>query len=306
MTTLCLIIAICAVFCAVTPYLTARPTRLVDLPSHFAIQGTIGSAILIFLFNFLAVHTGNMDILVSVTTCTVALIINLRTIRPYMKARESGPGQIKILQANLLKSNTDPAPLQKLIAEHSPDIIACCEVSTPMAAMLRDQDKIYPHQRLVLDESGYGVAVLSKLPFASIEDMKPPAARATSIAFKIRNITFVALHTVTPVASIARRDAELAALAERFKGVAPLVVMGDFNATPWCPALRRLCAALRLRNARLGLGLCPSWPLWLPRFLRLPIDHVLVSQGISVGSFTTGGPIGSDHAPTITQITPSN
>ncbi|MEZ0260091.1 MAG: endonuclease/exonuclease/phosphatase family protein [Alphaproteobacteria bacterium] len=302
MTTACIIIAVCAVFCAVTPFLTARPTRLVDLPSHFAVQGTVASAFLVFFFNFLAVRTGNMDILIAVTTCTVAVIINLRTIRPYMKARAPKPGNFKILQANMLKSNTDPALLQKLVEAENPDIIACCEVSTEMAIGLRAMEKNYPHQQLALDESGYGVALLSKFPFASIENMKPPTARATSIAANIRNITFVALHTVTPIADIAARDAELAALAERFRGAAPLVVLGDFNATPWCPAMRRLCAALRLRNARLGLGISPTWPLWLPRALRLPIDHVLVSHGIPVESFAAGPSTGSDHAPTITTL----
>jgi len=303
MTTFCIILAVCNLYAAMTPYLTARPTRLADLPSHFVIQGLAGSAVLIFLFNYAAAQSGDMDILAAVLISTLALIINLRTLRPYMKRRDGKSGNFKILQANLLKTNTDPALFLRLVGKENPDLIACCEVSTPMAIALREMEKDYPHQQLALDESGYGVAVLSKFPFAGIENMKPPTARATSIVFNIRNTTFISLHTVTPVADIAARDAELEALAERFRGTAPLVVLGDFNATPWCPAMRRLCTALKLRNARLGLGISPTWPQWLPKQLRLPIDHVLVSKGITVGSFTTGSFTGSDHLPTITTLT---
>ena len=57
----------------------------------------------------------------------------------------------------------------------------------------------------------------------------------------------------------------------------PVVVVGDLNITPFSPSFRRLCDAGRLRDARVGHGIQPSWPAgrWM---LSIPIDHGLVSE----------------------------
>jgi endonuclease/exonuclease/phosphatase (EEP) superfamily protein YafD len=305
MTTACTLLALALLYSAVTPYLPAKPWRIIDLPSHFVIQGALASLVMICGINVILGMTFDTTLVPAVLATALALALQVKTLKPGTGAAPGKPGnKIKILQANLLKTNSDAAPLLAIAAQEEPDIIACCEVSPAMAEKLQALKNTHPHQRLAMDEKGYGLAVFSKLAFDSIETMKPAGARATSIAFKINNITFVALHTVTPVADIAARDAELLAHAEKFAGVAPLVFMGDFNATPWCPAMRRFCAALNLYNARGGRVLAPSWPRWLPAFMRLPIDHVLVSKAIPVEGFALGSPTGSDHLPTITVITP--
>lgn len=79
----------------------------------------------------------------------------------------------------------------------------------------------------------------------------------------------------------------------------PLVVMGDFNATAWSWTVHRAQALTGTR--RVG-GVTRTWsgdyptPLGpFPEPFGLPIDHVLVSEGIGVEEIGTVNIPGSDH-----------
>ncbi|MFM7468827.1 MAG: endonuclease/exonuclease/phosphatase family protein [Vampirovibrionales bacterium] len=83
-----------------------------------------------------------------------------------------------------------------------------------------------------------------------------------------------------------------------------LIVLGDFNTTPYSQTFQRwqnntgLSPALRLVSTCQTLCLQPSWPsmLGLP-FLQIPIDHAFVSKHIHVLSREPQASIGSDHLP---------
>ena len=81
----------------------------------------------------------------------------------------------------------------------------------------------------------------------------------------------------------------------------PMIVVGDFNLTPWSWKLQRL--SHRTGLARHGTW-ARSWPAqdnWpnIPAFL---IDNVLTSPEIKAVSFKTGPGLGSDHLPIIATI----
>ena len=78
----------------------------------------------------------------------------------------------------------------------------------------------------------------------------------------------------------------------------PAVLLGDLNITPWSPYFKDFIQVTGLQESRKGLGLYPTWPTWLPP-LRIPIDHSLISIGITVQAFSLGHDIGSDHFPVI-------
>ena len=73
----------------------------------------------------------------------------------------------------------------------------------------------------------------------------------------------------------------------------------------WSPYFAGLVHDSGLRDARMGFGLKTSWPIPLPSFLRLPIDHCLVSKDIHVERFEIGSRTGSDHLPIIIDLDPS-
>ena len=76
----------------------------------------------------------------------------------------------------------------------------------------------------------------------------------------------------------------------------PVLLLGDLNATVWSPIVRDFLRTSGLQDGRHGFGLQASWPTFLP-LLAIPIDHALVSAGVTVHSFTKGPDVGSDHYP---------
>ena len=76
----------------------------------------------------------------------------------------------------------------------------------------------------------------------------------------------------------------------------PCPAGGDFNATPWCRAFRRLVSASGLVDTALGRGVQTTWNARYPA-PRIPIDHVLVPPTAIVLRRQVGPDVGSDHFP---------
>lgn len=74
-------------------------------------------------------------------------------------------------------------------------------------------------------------------------------------------------------------------------------MVGDFNATPWSYPFRRLMASTDLSNSALGFGLDLSYPADGNPLVRVPIDHLLFSDGLAVVDRRLGPAMGSDHFP---------
>lgn len=107
--------------------------------------------------------------------------------------------------------------------------------------------------------------------------------------------------------SFRERRAQVAALlGERWLGQAaadrPLVVCGDFNASPWSSVYRRLARNLRDIQAR-GERHYATWPSRLP-FWR--IDHIFVSPALQVRSWRVVDDAlarhASDHLPLLAEL----
>ena len=75
---------------------------------------------------------------------------------------------------------------------------------------------------------------------------------------------------------------------------APVVVMGDLNATPWSASFETMLDQGGLIDSQQRHGIQPSWPAALGR-LGLPIDHVLHSGELTTLERELGPSFGSDH-----------
>lgn len=289
---------------SITPYIPFS-VLITDIPSHFTLHYIIGTAFLMALSLLLRAHR-----YVFAAQAAIILVCTL-TLLPYLKPAQSAPAPaktFKILQANTLYLNKAPRALEELIAAEKPDIIALSEVNAAFAEMLAGLSADYPYQHIEpRDKDARGLALLSRHAPSKIEtvhfaDVHIPAHIAR-LSVHGTEVFLASVHPRTPLHSLRLRDADLAGMAETFADVAasktPLIIAGDFNATPYCPALKKLIRRLDLRDARRGYGLQQTWPVWLPAPLRIPIDHVLVGPDIAVIDFRIGPPVGSDHLPTI-------
>ena len=93
--------------------------------------------------------------------------------------------------------------------------------------------------------------------------------------------------------------AELAGLVE--KETMPVIVIGDFNASPWSYAFRDFTSETQLVNSQNGYGLSATWPTNLPLTL-VPLDHMLHSDTLTTIDREVGPDLGSDHLPLSVEV----
>lgn len=282
------------------------PFRLIDLASHFMMQYAIGALLLLLLGLLFRSPKSILAMLVFL------FCLSSYALLPYLPITKPSPDgeTLKIMQVNVLFINKDPTRLKALIEEEQPDLVVSSETPPVFAEMFETLKVDYPWQDLHPQKGNpRGLGVISKRKLIKPQrihfDHNGVPSQVFTVDLAGQDVTFVSIHPFTPVENIERRDNEFRLIAGRYKNDAAknLVILGDFNATPYCAAYKELVKVLNLANARDGFGIYPSWPTFLPTpFLRIPIDHVLVSRSIAVHNFRTATPIGSDHLPTITEI----
>lgn len=112
-------------------------------------------------------------------------------------------------------------------------------------------------------------------------------------------ITLLSFHAIRPFAknTIATHQDELDNLARWVaRQEHPVIVVGDFNATPWSSAVQPL-KDQGLASAMSGQGLQSSWPATMPEPLRIPIDISFHSPELVTVNRSMGENVGSDHLP---------
>lgn len=238
-------------------------------------------------------------------------------VPPLLQATESAGAPLKILLANVLTSNPDPARLLALIAEEKPDVVGLLEVNRRWETQLRAAlGADYPHVVYSPREDNFGLALLSREPLADsrlefFADAELPSAAAT-VTLGDRSVRLLLTHPLPPGSALGveLRDKQLRELAGYARSLRPsqtgpsqsLVLFGDFNATPWCPPMRRLLADADLRLASAGHRWPgASWPANVG-FLGIPIDHVLTDDTLACVAYRVGPDIGSDHFPVIAEL----
>jgi endonuclease/exonuclease/phosphatase (EEP) superfamily protein YafD len=75
-----------------------------------------------------------------------------------------------------------------------------------------------------------------------------------------------------------------------------VILMGDWNLTPWSPVFREVLEIGGLHYQNFGLLPVSTWPSFnFLSVLKIPIDHVLFKGGLRPVSFARGPSNGSDH-----------
>lgn len=213
---------------------------------------------------------------------------------------------IGVITFNMFDRNPEQDAIRAWLQTRPADVVALQEAPASFAAMLRTGGG-YPYVVNVFDAGLDGarfpearsITILSVLPVVDAVKLKPsPGGRAAALvrlaASPAADLWVAVVDTVepplTPLA-LAARDRLLREVAERVARLpGPLVVMGDFNATPYAPVFKAFLAVADVRPTALLSG---TWPDWLgPLGLRL--DHILV-RGLVVDNSRVIDPPGSDH-----------
>jgi endonuclease/exonuclease/phosphatase (EEP) superfamily protein YafD len=220
---------------------------------------------------------------------------------------------IKVMTHNIFGLNFDMERVDEAIRAEDPDIVALQEYfpeQSGLDALLADR---YPYSVRCRGGKRANLGLYSKLPFE--KTMEPEACPANAqgaqrIAHIVGRFTLstgtsfslMTTHMDWPYPIERQRD-QMAAAAESINAIeGPLVVVGDFNSTPWSYALKAFEASSGLRRETRNLVTYPEL-FTVPRgMLRLepflPLDHVF-QRGVIVSELHRGVQTGSDHLPVV-------
>lgn len=214
------------------------------------------------------------------------------------------------MTTNLLHEHVDIEDLDRLLAIVEPDVVVAQELGPESADVLA---KRFPSHKLEpsLDFTGRGIA--TRLD-AHMGDIAMPGRDGTSALLDLgtRTVRLAGVHLANPVnfpwwSSVATRRDQLAGLLEWLASDdhGPVVVAGDFNASPAWPAYKRMARELTDLVARHALTTDrrpePTWgwrPAW-PRMLR--IDHVF-GRGVMATDVVVHRVRGTDHSAVVVDL----
>ena len=222
-------------------------------------------------------------------------------------AGHGGSVSIRVLSFNVLCSNDHCGELLDWVRKADPDVAFFAEVDPKWEAELEKLRPTLPYHAVIAREDNFGVAVLSKIPLRDTRLITagdlPTAAIRVEIEVAGKPLVVIGAHPPPPLGpSLTKeRDRTLASLADEARqNSTALVVMGDFNATPWCGCMRPMYGA-GLRDARRGLEFGPTWRR-TNLIIGIPIDHLLLKGGVSAAGCQTGPDLGSDHRPLLAEL----
>lgn len=205
----------------------------------------------------------------------------------------------RLMTANLLHERVDVAGLADLLDQHAPDVVVFQEL-TPVAAGVVEIRFPNHHLRPALEYTGRGIATRFDVVFGDVP--MPGRDGASALLGTPDGTVYVAgVHFQNPVnfpwwVTARDRRVQLDGLLEWVRrSVPPLVIAGDFNASPIWPVYKHMASRLTDLVLDADPNPEPTWgwrPGW-PRLLR--IDHVF-GRGLRATSVEVVPMEWSDHA----------
>ena len=207
----------------------------------------------------------------------------------------------KILVLNVFTANQQHSKVIELIKQENPDHITLTEVNERWSfEITKALSSTYPNILSVPRRDNFGIMFLSKRSFEGEEIYvdEIPALKA-----KFKDFTVISVHPLPPISKsyFKRRNEFLAEIKNWTANIDSLILCGDFNAVSWSPFFKEMQDENNLRLCSQGFGINTSWPTNIP-FLRIPIDHCLISKNGTALTFKRGPSVGSDHFPLVTEF----
>lgn len=244
------------------------------------------------------------------------LLLNLWLILPTGQVTRPGFSgmALKVVHITVDHEQTNPQPTIDYLEALKADVVSIVEITPATLPLFETGLK---HYQLVTAEpltnshgSAWFMATKPRIPLKPLQHRiihlphtSTQPILSTTLKVGDREMTFLCFHAIRPsdAAKLAYQVEEFTALSQWSQAQLPqkqdLVVIGDFNDTPWSVRFRSLLAKSGLHLAHSGWGVYPTWHTHLPTFLRIPIDHCLLSPTLSARSYRVGHQVNSDHAP---------
>lgn len=275
-----------------------------DLFSHFRVQ-YLQLCLIPFIIALWTQRNKRAFALVMVVCLNYLFVLPLYFGKP-------APGQEKPIRAMLMNINAGNGNTDlvlRSIEQFSPDLLLLEEVTPKWAHELEVLNATYPYRVEEPQAGFFGMMLLSKYPLEHSQVVQIGTAGVPSIVAEMYSpqgvVSIIGTHPLPPVGAEAslQRNVQLEDLPRIVhQQKNPVLLIGDLNTTPWSSHFKQLLNASGLKNSMKGFGHQPSWPndMW---FMRIPLDHMLYSEGIVIHNRMIGKDVGSDHFPVIVDFT---
>ncbi|MEE9368410.1 MAG: endonuclease/exonuclease/phosphatase family protein [Pontiella sp.] len=221
------------------------------------------------------------------------------------KPAPTGGKPIRAMLMNILAQNGNTDLVLNAIRQADPDILLLEEVTPKWAEELAVLDSEYPYRIAEPQDGCFGIMLLSKHSLKNGKVVEIGEACVPSITADIYlptgKVSIIGTHPLPPgnAEYSKQRNLQLMELPDMVNEQKyPVLLIGDLNVTPFSYWFTRVVSESGLNDSMKGFGFQPSWPSG-NRFLRIPLDHVLHSPGITIHNRMIGNDVGSDHLPVI-------
>lgn len=217
---------------------------------------------------------------------------------PIARNQTDGADTLTVMWANLEGRTSALEAVADLAFRERADVVTLTELPAGDESVLRARLPDFPCVSPVRDlKTVSTVAVLTRAPCG----VAVRSRDSDVLGVDLRGWRVVGAHPLPPltISLAVARDASIRDAVAVTAGPRRAVLVGDFNAVPWSPALRGI-ARQGLLRAGCGAPFAPTWSASTP--LALTLDHAFVSPDLAVDSCRTGPDIGPDHRPLIITV----
>ena len=239
----------------------------------------------------------------AVTLGAIALLNLMLLVPLFVGPSRPEAGELRILSFNILASNSRFEDVIEFIRSTDADVVVLHEVTRRWEEAVGEASVRFDDWNYEMTETRARGDLFGSLVLAT------PGSAVNSYGFGLTDpraieillpdgVAMLAIHPLSPSSEgrAEQNDHQLQFAAEWAAGqVGPMMVVGDFNATPWSYPFRRLMSATDLLNSQRGFGLDLSYPSDANPLVRIPIDHLLHSEHLTVVDRRLGPALGSDH-----------
>jgi len=230
---------------------------------------------------------------------------------------KDGSKSTRLMVVNLKKENASYAEVIAEIREEAPDILLLIEVNKQWNAGLEPLRGDFAHHHGEVMDEGLGLVLWTSLKASKMETRRLVSERRVTIWAQLelpdgQPVNFVGVHPTPPGLMDSTgderrdsrvRDAELLLIAKEVtrRRDECWIVAGDFNDVAWSHTTRLFKRTSGLRDPRVGRSFMGTFHSQYP-LLRFPLDHVMLSDGFTIGQLSRKYITGSDHFSVLADI----
>ncbi|MEO0498754.1 MAG: endonuclease/exonuclease/phosphatase family protein [Pseudomonadota bacterium] len=216
-----------------------------------------------------------------------------------------GKPTIRIAQANILWTIKSQSRTAEIILDSAPDVILLQEVARANRDILNLMKPTHPHILDCTPDRWHSVAIASRFPFdGEFENSCPLPGGLGLVRINMDGniINIGSFHAWWPWPRSQNYQVDVyTEVLSQLSG--PTIVGGDFNASPWSNAVRRMATSF---GGQVPSGLVMTWQpagliSWLPALRLLSLDHMLHSSEFGLLSREVLPSGGSDHHPIVSE-----